>query len=197
MIDYMIGTVSNVSDGVAVIEAGAIGYQLLCSLTTIAELSASNSEVKVYTHLSVTDNGLFLYGFYDRAERELFLKLTSVTKVGPKVALSLLSLYPAAHLIQHIVNQDAKALSKANGVGQKLADSIVFNLKGKFDLVAEEQWIEPDLSFADATPKAEAVSALIALGFDRSDSVRYIQTVYQDELSSKELISMALKQMNR
>lgn len=197
MIDYMIGTVSNVSDGVAVIEAGAIGYQLLCSLTTIAELSASNSEVKVYTHLSVTDNGLFLYGFYDRAERELFLKLTSVTKVGPKVALSLLSLYPAAHLIQHIVNQDAKALSKANGVGQKLADSIVFNLKGKFDLVAEEQWIEPDLSFADATPKAEAVSALIALGFDRSDSVRYIQTVYQDGLSSKELLSMALKQMNR
>lgn len=197
MIDYMIGTVSNVSDGIAVIEAGAIGYQLLCSLTTIAELSASNSEVKVYTHLSVTDNGLFLYGFYDRAERELFLKLTSVTKVGPKVALSLLSLYPAAQLIQHIVNQDAKALSQANGVGQKLADSIVFNLKGKFDLVVEEEWTVPDLSFADATPKEEAISALIALGFDRPDSIKYIQTIYEDGLSSKELISMALKQMNR
>lgn len=197
MIDYMIGTVSNVSDGIAVIEAGAIGYQLLCSLTTIAELSASNSEVKVYTHLSVTDNGLFLYGFYDRAERELFLKLTSVTKVGPKVALSLLSLYPAAQLIQHIVNQDAKALSQANGVGQKLADSIVFNLKGKFDLVVEEEWTVPDLSFADATPKEEAISALIALGFDRPDSIKYVQTIYEDGLSSKELISMALKQMNR
>ena len=197
MIDYMIGTVSNVSDGIAIIEAGAIGYQLLCSLTTIAELSASNSEVKVYTHLSVTDNGLFLYGFYDRAERELFLKLTSVTKVGPKVALSLLSLYPAAQLIQHIVNQDAKALSQANGVGQKLADSIVFNLKGKFDLVVEEEWTVPDLSFADATPKEEAISALIALGFDRPDSIKYIQTIYEDGLSSKELISMALKQMNR
>ena len=197
MIDYMIGTVSNVSDGIAIIEAGAIGYQLLCSLTTIAELSASNSEVKVYTHLSVTDNGLFLYGFYDRAERELFLKLTSVTKVGPKVALSLLSLYPAAQLIQHIVNQDAKALSQANGVGQKLADSIVFNLKGKFDLVAEEEWTVPDLSFADATPKEEAISALIALGFDRPDSIKYVQTIYEDGLSSKELISMALKQMNR
>ena len=197
MIDYMIGTVSNVSDGIAVIEAGAIGYQLLCSLTTIAELSASYSEVKVYTHLSVTDNGLFLYGFYDRAERELFLKLTSVTKVGPKVALSLLSLYPAAQLIQHIVNQDAKALSQANGVGQKLADSIVFNLKGKFDLVVEEEWTVPDLSFADAAPKEEAISALIALGFDRPDSIKYIQTIYEDGLSSKELISMALKQMNR
>lgn len=197
MIDYMIGTVSNISDGIAVIEANSIGYQMQCSMTTLQELSIANADVKVYTHLSMTENGLFLYGFYDRAERELFLKLIGVNKVGPKVALSLLSLYPAAQLIQHIVNQDAKSLSKANGVGQKLADSIVFNLKGKFDLSAEEVWDLPDVANTDATPKEEAVSALMALGFDRSDSIKFIQTVYRDELSTKELISLALKQMNR
>ena len=192
MIDFITGTVEHVGDGVLVVSAGGIGYALTCSSNALSELSGAGDRVKVYTQLNVSDSGIALYGFSSRQEREVFLRLTSVSKVGPKVALSILSQYTASQVTLFIVSKDISALTKASGVGKKLAESIVFNLKDKFEAGGEETG---DLSFdfaAQAGPKDEAVLALSSLGFEKAYCIKLVNSVYEDGLACEELISRAL-----
>lgn len=193
MIDYIIGSIDSLHDGHIVLNANSIGYILNASSTAINELSSKNGEIKVYTYLSVSENGINLYGFYDQSEREVFLKLTSVPKVGPKVALSILSLYMPSQLINYIMSKDIKALAKANGVGQKLAESIVFNLKSKFNNFAvSDQYNELEY-LNELTPKNEAIAALASLGFEQSYCLKLVGSIYEEHLTVEELIGRALK----
>ncbi len=193
MIDYIIGSIDSIHDGYIVLNANSIGYILNASSTAINELSSKNGEIKVYTYLSVSENGINLYGFYDQTEREVFLKLTSVPKVGPKAALSILSLYLPPQLINYIVSSDIKALTKANGVGQKLAESIVFNLKSKFNNFAvSDQYNELEY-LNESTPKNEAIAALASLGFEQNFCLKLVGSIYEEYLTVEELIGRALK----
>jgi Holliday junction DNA helicase RuvA len=193
MIDYIIGTVEAAADGTLTVEANQIGYRMAVSAIALQELSAAKEAVKVYTYLNVTENGIALYGFFDRAERDVFLRLTSVSKVGPKVAQSILSLYTPSQLIALIAARDAKALSKASGVGQKLAENIIVNLKDKFDAIETEAEENTQSVFGDRSPHGEAIEALVALGFDYAYCKQVVDMVDRDGLTSKELIAFALK----
>ena len=197
MLDYMNGTLDSVQDGSVVLEVNSIGYTLNVSSTTISELTNLDDKIKLYTYLNVTDNGINLYGFFAKTEREVFLKLISVSKVGPKVALSILSQYTPSEVISAVVSNNTKALTNASGVGKKLAEKIIFNLKDKFENYVVDEFSTSSVDVFENDPENEAISALVGLGFERSYSTKLIKTVYDENATCEELISRSLKMIGK
>lgn len=194
MLDFICGKIERSTDKELVVNCNGIGYLLSCSYNTLIHLNDRQTQVKVYTHLSVKENGIELFGFYTMEERDMFLRLLDVSKVGPKVALSILSMYTPNEVAKLISLGDAKSLSKASGVGKKLAESIVFNLKDKFGELDDINYIvgEEDL-LVEVGVKDEALMGLSSLGFDRSFAIKLINEVYEDNMKVEEVIAAVLK----
>jgi Holliday junction DNA helicase RuvA len=194
MIDCLFGYADEINEKYVVFWVNSVGYALNCSANTIQDLSQSKDEVKVYTYLSATDSGISLYGFSTKAERELFFSLTSVSKVGPRVALNILSAFSPEQLARVIGSGDVKALSTANGVGKKTAESIIFNLKGVFEAAA---MADGGAETGPSDKKQEAVWALNALGFDNAYALMLVNAVYDPGLCCEDIIKEALKISNK
>ena len=197
MFDYITGTCVSVSDSRAVIECGRIGYLMTCSYNTILHIKDVKENVRVYTYMSVKDTGIELMGFYSLEERDMFNALTSVNKVGSRIALSILSMFTPSEIAGFIVSADSASLSKASGVGKKLAESIVFNLKDRFKGAempssADSYGVEADY-MEDASHKDEALIALTGLGFERSVAIRLINDVFREGMGVSEIIAEALR----
>ena len=197
MYDYITGMCVSVSDSRAVIECGGIGYVMTCSYNTILHIKDVKENVRVYTYMSVKDTGIELMGFYSLEERDMFNALTSVNKVGSRIALSILSMFTPSEVAGFIVSADSASLSKASGVGKKLAESIVFNLKDRFKGAeipssADSYGVEADY-MEDASHKDEALIALTGLGFERSVAIRLINDVFREGMGVSEIIAEALR----
>lgn len=197
MYDYITGTCVSVSDSRAVIECGGIGYVMTCSYNTILHIKDLKENVRVYTYMSVKDTGIELMGFYSLEEREMFNALTSVNKVGSRIALSILSMFTPSEITGFIVSADSTSLSRASGVGKKLAESIVFNLKDRFkgadvSSFTESYGVEADY-MEDASHKDEALIALTGLGFERSMAIKLINDVFREGMGVSEIIAEALR----
>ena len=132
MIGFVKGTLAEKGAGYVIIEAGGIGYEIFVPANSAAYLSSEGDEVKVYTMMSVREDDVSLYGFSRRGELDAFKKLISVNGVGAKAGISILSAFTLEQLQEAIAFEDAKALTKANGVGKKIAERIVLELKDKF-----------------------------------------------------------------
>ncbi|MCR4893559.1 MAG: Holliday junction branch migration protein RuvA [Eubacteriales bacterium] len=197
MYDYITGMCVSVSDSRAVIECGGIGYVMTCSYNTILHIKDVKESVRVYTYMSVKDTGIELMGFYSLEERDMFNALTSVNKVGSRIALSILSMFTPSEITGFIVSADSASLSRASGVGKKLAESIVFNLKDRFKGAeipssADSYGVEADY-MEDASHKDEALIALTGLGFERSVAIRLINDVFREGMGVSEIIAEALR----
>ena len=197
MFDYITGTCVSVSDSRAVIECGGIGYLMTCSYNTILHIKDVKENVRVYTYMSVKDTGIELMGFYSLEEWEMFNALTSVNKVGSRIALSILSMFTPSEITGFIVSADSTSLSRASGVGRKLAESIVFNLKDRFkgadvSSFTESYGVEADY-MEDASHKDEALIALTGLGFERSMAIKLINDVFREGMGVSEIIAEALR----
>jgi Holliday junction DNA helicase RuvA len=198
LIEYLIGTAQASLDGSLILNTEQIGYRLTVSQTTLNRLTSVSGKVKVYTILNFTESGLNLYGFYDASEREMFSLLLTVSKVGPKAAMSVLSMYEPREISLIISVGDSSALSKVSGIGKKLAESIVFNLKDKVsaDFSGEGQIsVDLDTSAETGDVKTEAMLALTTLGFERASAVKVINACYSEGIDSASLISQALKEL--
>ena len=132
MISFLRGTIAALFVDSVVIEVGGIGYRVSMSGKSLSRLGHVGEEVKVLTRLQVRDDALVLYGFLNHDEEKLFAKLTSVSSVGPKVALSALSTYEPEALVSAIVSQDVGAIQQIPGVGKKMASRIALELKESF-----------------------------------------------------------------
>ena len=198
MLAFIRGVLAEVTGETAVVEAGGLGYELLVSGATLAELPALGSEVKLYTSLQVRDDGLSLFGFSSRKERDLFLQLLSVSGVGPKAALGFLTVLRPSELVLAVLTEDYKALCRAPGVGKKTAQRLVLELKdkfGKLDLYPDMPETSAGALPAQEGPRMEALEALLALGYSRSEALPALTAVYQDGLSTEALLKLALKTM--
>lgn len=167
MFYYISGTLAHKEDGFAVIDAGGVGYKLLTSLGSLDRLGAVGSDAKMYTHLYVREGVFDLYGFASQEELGMFLLLTGVSGVGPKAALAVLGVLSPAALSLAVVSGDTKSITRANGVGPKVAQRIVMELKDK---IKNEDMIPADLAGESAGGGAfvasnEAVEALCVLGY--------------------------------
>lgn len=196
MISYIKGRAAMLDEERAVIENNGIGYELFVTAHTASRLINDGDEAKAYTYMSVKEDGITLFGFYSKEERELFLRLISVNGVGPKSALAILSGMSITDLAAAIMTGDERALLKAPGIGKKTAARIILELKDKIDLKDALTMDTSDINI-DTGAKGETVEALLALGFGRADAVRAVNAAFADGMTSSEALSLALKVLSK
>ena len=203
MIYSITGLLRQVAPTYCVIEACGVGYQCSASTYTLSSLPGRGQEVTLLTHLWVKEDGMELFGFSTEQEKHCFRLLIGVSGVGPRVALAILSDAAPDRLMLSIAAGDAKALTRAQGVGAKLAQSIILELRDKVtdedigSSFGEEQGTIAALGeSAKNTAKSEAISALVALGYGQTDAAAVIAPM-EESLAVDELIRRALKTFTR
>ncbi|HBE9318807.1 TPA: Holliday junction branch migration protein RuvA [Clostridioides difficile] len=191
MYSYIKGTVEEIYIDSIVVENNGIGYKINVSSNTIMNLQVGEA-TKIYTKLIVREDDMSLCGFVSREELKMFELLTSVSKIGPKVALSILSFASSSQLGAYILSEDIGKLSKAPGVGKKTAERIVLELKDKVDKNNIE--FEPTLLSQKPTliSQDESVDALVALGYTLSESKEAVQKCKKDGMNTEAIIKKAL-----
>ncbi len=205
MFYYISGILAAAEPGFAVIDAGGVGYKLTISQTTYdalpAHLSVSTPPtVKLYSYMSVREDGVELFGFYSFEELSTFKLLISVSGVGPKVALSVLSYFTPEKFALTVASEDVKALSKASGVGAKTAARIVLELKDKLSRelpqsISGAKLADSAMPSSSKNILTEAQDALTVLGYSRAEAVSALRAVYADGVELEELIRKALKEL--
>jgi len=200
MFYYLKGSLEYLDRNTCVVDCGGVGYKLTVSLNTSTSLSSKlNNEVKLYTHLSVREDGVEMFGFGSKEERECFNNLTSVSGVGPKVALSVLSTMKPDALALAICTEDVKAIAKAPGLGPKSAARIILELKDRIskDLLSSSS---DGVSFAQVAPQkgniSEASEALSVLGYDKNTILAVVKDA-NPAWPVEEIIKFALKKLTR
>ena len=179
MIAKLSGLVDQVGSDSAVIDVGGVGYLAFCSTRTIGNLPPAGAPVTLLIETHVREDHIHLYGFTDRAERDWFRRLTTVQGVGARLALAILSVISSEELGLAILAQDKVALTRADGVGPRLATRIVNELRDKLDSIATA--VSPTTLIAptgdqESGPTADAVSALVNLGYRRAEAFGAVTT---------------------
>ena len=191
MYSYIIGRITAKGEGSLVLECGGIGYDICVSANTLFNLQA-DTVVKVYTHLAVREDSHTLYGFETAEERTVFLRLTGVSGIGPKVALAILSGVSVADLATAIVTGNILLLSSIKGVGKKTAERIVLELKEKIELPDKAARQTGSAVGTDAVFD-EAVLALMTLGIGRAEAAKAVTAVRPQADNVERVIMLALK----
>lgn len=200
MISYIKGTLERRAESYIIIETGGIGYRVFVSPATLARLPRTGEAVKVYTYFSVKEDGMSLYGFAGIEEQEMFQRLLTVSGVGPKGALGFLSMLKPSEIIMAILSDDVKTLSKAPGVGRKTAQRVILELKDKCRTeeaiaIGGEELQGMTEAAVDGDAKFEAIDAMTALGYSRSEAAKAVNAVAAEGMSTEDILKAALKKM--
>ena len=182
----------------AVVECGGVGFKCFISTTTLKELPSANREVNLYTYLSVREDAMDLYGFMEVDELEAFKLLISVSGIGPKAAMAILSVLSPDKLSIAISSGDIRAISSAQGVGKKTAERVVLELKDKMAGIAtgaSASVIEGIQSVAASDNAKEAVEVLVTLGFNQSQASAVVGAM-DKSLSVDDMVRKGLKELS-
>ncbi len=198
MISYLFGKVVEKHESSAIIDVNDIGYNVSMPSGDVAQLTNGES-VKINTYFYVRDGQPELYGFLIKESLNYFNKLIQISGVGPKAAISVLSALAPQDLALAIISEDVKAITRAQGVGTKMAQRIILELKGKID--TQEAVFKTDTSTgikgASAfKPETEAVNALIALGASPSLAQKTVIEIAKDDMKTEDIIKEALRRMS-
>lgn len=192
MYDYIKGEVAETGKDYAVIEACGVGYHIYTTAQSLLHIKTGETQ-KLYCHFVVREDAHSLYGFFTPEEKEMFIKLTGVSGIGPKVALSILSALKVSDIAAAVITSDEGAFEKISGVGKKTAQRIIVDLSGK--ITSSETLAAGEAGVSGADKEAEAVSALVTLGYNRAEAIRAVSSVKNLGDTAEELILMALKRM--
>ncbi|MBE7041373.1 MAG: Holliday junction branch migration protein RuvA [Ruminococcaceae bacterium] len=192
MIAFINGTVEALEENAVIIDTGAIGYRVYMSPYGLSALS-KGSTAKIHTYLKVAEDAMDLYGFLTSEELSMFRRIISVSGAGPKAGLAILSVLRPAEFALAVVTGDFKAITRAQGVGPKLAQKIVLELKDKLDNADFIKTAGEDTSFKPVTTSFdnEAIEALCALGYTQSEAARAVSGA--EGANTSEIITSALK----
>ena len=202
MFYYISGNLAYANPTTAVIDAGGVGYKLTISENTYNSLpprhTVESPTAKLFTYMAVREDGIELFGFANEAELSSFKMLLSVSGVGPKAAISILSLLSPEKFALAVCTDDRKTIAKANGIGPKTAARIILELKDKLMKVtdigeAANASIENVSVPTNAGKLAEAQDALLVLGYSRSEALNVLKTIDTQTLGLEEIIKRALK----
>ena len=194
MYAHIRGIVEDLQADRAVLEAGGVGYELMCSAKTLSRLRAGE-EARLYAHFHLAQDAAALYGFYTQEERGMFRRLISVTRVGPKLALSVLSVLDAKDIAAAVLTENAAAFDRVSGMGRKTAARVLLELKEKVD--AAEMTGGAAVEAPGALDiRSEAVAALVSLGYDGAAAGRAVAAV-PDCGRVEEMITLALRELAR
>ena len=188
MIAYIKGNVLAVTENTVILENNGMGYEIMCSANAMVSLAGAK-EGAVYTYLAVREDGVSLYGFESLAEKQMFLKLISVSGVGPKMGMTVLSGMSLNDLAFTIASSDVKTLSKIKGLGKKTAERIILELRETLADIPATGNAESVLTPVKLDNDGEnAVLALISLGYTKSDATKTVKAVMDDGVKGLESI---------
>ncbi len=199
MFYYLSGIVAHIGPNLAVIDCGGVGYACMTTTTTLSALKKGEKGM-LFTHLNVREDGVELFGFAGQDELNLFRLLLGVSGVGPKAALSILSASTPANLALSIITGDEKALTVAPGIGKKIAQRVILELKDK--LAKEQSFTGGGESYAGTgvtviteNKLSEATAALAVLGYSAAESATALRGIDMENLTLEQIIKQALKAM--
>jgi Holliday junction DNA helicase RuvA len=202
MIAHVRGTVEQVGDQNAVLEAGGIGYLIHASAATLSRLPRRGETARLFTYMQVTDTGVSLHGFLTQEELNIFRMLIAVSGIGPKVATSVLATLNPEQIVIAIVSGDDVAFSKAPGVGKKTAQRILLELRDKIKSLsiigASEEGVGKGVPLAavlSTSEKQDAADALLALGYGRGEAMRAVLEVAQEDMKTEQIVRLSLKKL--
>lgn len=193
MIDYIKGTITQITPAFISIETGGVGYFINISLTTFSRLEGK-SDVKILVHEVIREDAHQLYGFADKEERDIFRHLISVSGVGAATARMMLSSLTPSEVEKSIIGSDVNLLKSVKGIGLKTAQRIIVDLRDKIGKQAGSGEI---FALADNTRRDEALSALVMLGFAKGAVSKALEKIVREEkdLTVEEMIKKALKNL--
>ncbi len=210
MFYYISGKLSFLDPAFAVIDAGGVGYKLSISLTTYTALSnttlsntVQSENTLLYTHMAVREDGVELYGFSSNDELDAFKLLITVSGVGPKAAMAILSQMTPQKLSVAICSEDKKSISQANGIGPKTAARIILELKDKLSkapiagMPLDEDVAPIASSNMNYNKLTDAQDALVALGYSKNEAYSVLKTIDTEKYELDEIIRLALKKIMR
>lgn len=200
MYSYLKGRYDKKTSDSIILEVGGIGYRIFAPSGTLMSPIQPGTELKLYTHLYVREDNIALYGFISEEELKMFEQLLSVSGVGPKASLALVSVVPAAEFALAVITDDADRFVKAPGIGKKTALRIILELKDKLrkeqlDIpAAKGNGLMPSEPGKD-TRITEAISALVMLGYTSMEASKAVAGVFSDAKTVEQIIKDSLKQM--
>ena len=194
MIAFLKGTMAGCTSSHAFINVNGVGFSVGMPATDLSRLPDRGSEVMVYTHLSVREDAMALYGFLSQEAHALFLRLIGVSGVGPKVALAALSTFKPEELVSAIQSQDVKAVSNIPGVGKKTAQRLILELKGTLAEEAEGNLFSAQVAEASARLQG-ARDALLSMGFSSAEADLALKDAPESADTEGALLQYALKRL--
>lgn len=196
MIEYIKGEIVELTPARLIMECAGIGYELNISLNTYSFYNGKQTG-KIYVYEVIREDAHLLFGFAEKAERELFLLLTSVSGVGPNTARMILSSLPPAELVQVIANKNETALTAVKGIGLKTAQRILIDLKNKVKPIAGTAGATTASATENGAVAEEAVAALVMLGFPKAASQKAVTTILKGSPASavEQVIKTALRML--
>ena len=212
MIQHINGILTDIDEGQIVIEACGVGYGIAVPGSVMPKLPAIGSELKLYTYYSVKEDSQSLYGFINKADREMFKALIGVNGIGPKGAIAILSVLNPDELRMAIITGDVKSISQAQGIGKRTAERLILELKDKIGSFAADFVGGAGLDNGAASgssaglnagafsagPAAEAIDALTVLGYSRMEAGRAVGMVQlSEDMTTEAVLKQALKNLNR
>ena len=197
MIGYIKGLFHPMPDGTVIVEnSSGIGFEIHVPAGSELYKTPEGSEVKVFTSMQVREDDISLYGFLDKEDLELFELLLTVSGIGAKGAMSIMSALPGSSLRKAIASGDSTAISKAQGVGKKTAERVIVDLKDKVGLFAEsDEGVIAIINDVPGDVRSEAVQALISLGYSRNEASAIVSKIRGENLTVEDYIKLALKSL--
>ena len=197
MYAYIRGIVSDIASDRAVLEAAGVGYELFAGRKTLDKLILGE-EARLYTHLHLAEGVQALYGFYTEEEREMFRRLIGISRVGPKLAVSVLSVMEPADVISAVVTDNPAAFDPVQGMGRKMAQRVILELKEQVKDTAAPLGKpgQPAMTNVAENIRSEAVQGLVSLGYDGLTASRAV-TAVEEARNVEELITKALRKLAR
>ena len=197
MFYYLEGSVAELEPNLVVLDCGGVGYALNTTANTIASLSRGE-RCRLYVSESIREDAFDLYGFYSKNEKMLFEMLTSVSGIGPKAALSILSANTPEGLALAVASGNEKALTVAPGIGKKIAQRVILELKDKITKdsgFANESFSAPAVPASDNSAVGDAVAALTVLGYGSNEIAQVLKSVDTSGMSTEQIIKTVLRRM--
>lgn len=202
MIAYLKGIIAEVTESQLILDVNSVGYLIYISGRDAANMPGLGEEVKIHTYLHVKEDAMQLFGFLSEDDLEMYQMLLNVNGIGPKAALGILSVLTPDDLRFAVLADDAKAIAKAPGIGNKTAQKLILELKDKLSL---EDAFEKKLGktqaaeslVVDSDAKTEALEALTALGYSASDALKAVQKAgITEDMDTETILKLALKQIS-
>lgn len=200
MISFIKGIVVAVEEDKIILECNNIGYNIFVPATVLSNINRTGTEIKIHTYMSVKEDSISLFGFNSNEELQIFKKMIGVSGIGPKGALAILSTLSVDNLKLAIMSDDAKAISKAPGIGAKTASKLILELKDKFSIDDYSEGFSMEVAGnkenSEISVQKDAIEALVALGYSSSqayNAVRKVGSIEKEDVGK--IIKLALKEL--